>query len=128
MKRIIDWLVPVLLTASVATAGDVLERPVTSTGTGATITVTFNTGSLGFLQDVVLISRMPHINTGTVYVVNSVLGHTNLVAAWVFTNNSQSRISSPWPVQQGDIVQVDFTASKTNVTESVTAWFKNVQH
>jgi hypothetical protein len=127
MKRILGWLAPLILTASVC-AQDTLERPVTMTSTGPVVNVTFTQGSLGYIQDVFLISRWVGCNTGTLYVVNSTIGHTNILATWAFTNNSQNRITSPWPVQAGDIVRTEFTYTGLATNNSTTVWFGNVQH
>ena len=111
-----------------AFAGDVLEKPVSSAATtAATHRVTFTLGSLGFLQDVVLKSWQT--NTGTVTIVNSAIGETNTLGSFTFTSTFQPRITNSYPMQNGDYVQVVYTAAvATNATylNKVSCWFKNV--
>lgn len=114
------------LIAGTALAQDRLEKPVTESSTNATVNVTFTLGTVGYVDDIYIQSTVSGINTGTVYVVNN--NHTNLVGAWVFTNDSLHRITRAYPVQQGDVVRCVFTASATDVTGTVGAWFKNVVH
>lgn len=125
MKRILAAL---LLTAMPLLAQDRLERPVVASATGATINVAFTLGSLGFVQDVTVKSDISGINTAVVYAVDSNIGHTNTIATWVFTNHCLNRISSTWPVQQGDIVRTVFTGSSTGTNNTTEVWFKNVTH
>lgn len=124
MKRLAVLLA--LLVAVPVFAQDRLEKPVSQTSTAAVVNVTFTLGAVGFLQDVLLYSQVTGIQTGTLYVINSTMGHTNYVAAWVFTNNSQSRLSSAWPVQFGDVIRTEFTASSLVSNNISSCWFKNV--
>jgi len=111
-----------------AFAGDVLELPVSSAdNTAATHRVTFTLGKVGFLQDVVLKSWQT--NTGTVTIVNSAIGETNTLGAFTFTSTFQPRITNSYPMQNGDYVQVVYTAAvATNATylNKASCWFKNV--
>ena len=112
-----------------AFAGDVLELPVSSAAsTSATHRVTFTLGTVGFLQDVVFKSYAG-VNTGTVTVVNSAIGETNTLGAFTFTSTFQPRITNSYPMQNGDYVQVVYTAAvTTNATylNKASCWFKNV--
>lgn len=124
MKRLLALL---MLCAVPAFAQDVLEKPVSASSTSATISVTFTLGTTGYLEALQLETSGSAIQTGTVSVVNSTLGYTNTVGAWVFTNQSLNSLSRSYPMQQGDTVVVVFTYSATNATSKVHTWFKNVR-
>lgn len=126
MKRIIAVL---LLACSTAMAQEILEKPVSNTGTGATVDVTFMLGSVGWVQDIFLYCQASTIQTGTVSIINTANSFTNsLIGTFVFTNMSMNRLSQAYPVQFGDIIRTTFTSHANGVTNKPYVWFKNVVH